>query len=1306
MRTSDRISSGSDQAVSPTQPSPMVDAVAKLSARIICKPNIITLFTMLASPRVALPIADPATGELTREPNAASSCSTCPSMSSSAGVSPESSVPVTPADEICKHKASILGEGKNAAAAPEAEPDLGRALLVALHNEREGGTRLLGRDGSLSRAARKAKAAAKNGIKMLKKKDSAGSLLGVMPMMVPLRREGGDPLVVAKRHSQLSAGKRVFSMPNIPITPEENKAKNKKPRQRRKPALDLAECEAEDLADTSIREECIIDVDLDLGQVPSLPRTPQAVLRTVLFPVWCFLVGGSLLLCPHLLPMLIFGTGYVPEPRTALHRLAYYAHCALPHAVIFTATLLGVALWNAKVGAALAVTVLGRAWAVWSGYTGVTRMGVAANTTEQVADWEEDMKCVYMVLMGKESELVAEKLPRIFCFFIQMGGLLSFCRGAFIPEREREPLLSRTRPHYSEADLVQPFSSDRIADIFAAFNAGKYPTQDQINVALQHALTSPLLQESFEDLGKLSKSQVDSLKHLVYAVRGATEAVLRVGLEKNDDDRLQHMLHEASKVNLEKTPVQADVSIGASHADASDAAAHLPNREEVVNDALEVLAATKQLSWLLITSTAFRMMLSDLLFTVEELAAFFALEVESAASQVETTAKEVESFARSGDISLQAVQDRVGDAKQEIGQVVNEKKEQVVELNVETSVKLKDTTLARIQELIAATHRDPEHRRAIQTIVGLVRKHAEKLQMSARSVSNDETKLEFDATIHVDTRLAEALSHLKVLLPRFASGHPLEPVLHAFHRTLIDLINVPISGETDIHEYLRDIGAWLDRALNEPSYVMSRDSSRSLEQLYDRGCALFSDEEHSEFVTDLKSLIQEVKFFANALAADPSTQNFVQAINELRLSLEDLGVTIMSDAASLVMRRRVELERSLIAFLLPRLLRLVKAVPLPRIEYRDSAIEVAIASALLTPASASVSLMPDHLRVQNLSEFDIDTVRPRHGPAEYTAAAFNRVRIHLDGMRVSVLGIGYHLLYKGLLGYEDRGLLDLSVGGTGAVGEGLKVDIDLEMTTGDDIEDDDNEDEPKNLFYVHDVSVDIPGLHFTINRSRHWILNALFVQPLSGFFARHILSRILRARIRTGLEILGFNIARIYRRARKDAADEGQPSPSLSDYWSAALETIADLSKGESTAAEDADRDQRSQPPTTTKTDLSLTGLVRTTAPQSDLEAGQAVPDDETVLGVGVAPQVVAGTAGPYGVDEEGEETAPLLGAALGGMQDELEQQVGRAAKVARGAMEGVGQVKGRATSLQDRWAVREQIERRRKGWRSDAFDL
>ncbi|KAA1466971.1 hypothetical protein DENSPDRAFT_847239 [Dentipellis sp. KUC8613] len=355
---------------------------------------------MLASPRIALPITDPATGELIREPNVPS-CSTCPSMSSSAGVSPESSAPVTPADEICKHKTGILGEGKNAAAAAEAEPDLGRALLVALHNEREGGTKLLGRNGSLSRAARKAKEAAKNGIRMLKKKDSAGSLLGVMPMMVPLRREGGDPLVVAKRHSQLSAGKRVFSMPNIPIAPETDNAKNKKAERRHG--------QAEDLTETSIREEGIIDVDLDLGQVPSFPRTPQAVLRTVFFPVWCFLVGGSLLLCPHLLPMLIFGTGYVPAPRTALHRLAYYAHCALPHAVIFAVTILGVALWNAKVGAALAVTVLGRAWAVWAGYTGVTGMAAAANGTEQVADWEEDMKCVYMVLVGKESELVAGK---------------------------------------------------------------------------------------------------------------------------------------------------------------------------------------------------------------------------------------------------------------------------------------------------------------------------------------------------------------------------------------------------------------------------------------------------------------------------------------------------------------------------------------------------------------------------------------------------------------------------------------------------------------------------------------------------------------------------------------------------------------------------------------------------------------------------------------------------------------------------------------------------------------------------------
>ncbi|KAJ7687814.1 hypothetical protein B0H17DRAFT_1203335 [Mycena rosella] len=119
---------------------------------------------------------------------------------------------------------------------------------------------------------------------------------------------------------------------------------------------------------------------------PTLPElSPLLPLQLVLFPLWCVLIGGAILLCPSHLHALAFPastsrTGYAPTalahrllafvlplsaPPTAIRIFAHWATVAHLHVAIFLASLVGIAYVAPPLGALLAgASAVGfvRAW--------------------------------------------------------------------------------------------------------------------------------------------------------------------------------------------------------------------------------------------------------------------------------------------------------------------------------------------------------------------------------------------------------------------------------------------------------------------------------------------------------------------------------------------------------------------------------------------------------------------------------------------------------------------------------------------------------------------------------------------------------------------------------------------------------------------------------------------------------------------------------------------------------------------------------------------------------------------------------
>ncbi|KAI0059654.1 hypothetical protein BV25DRAFT_1808564, partial [Artomyces pyxidatus] len=793
----------------------------------------------------------------------------------------------------------------------------------------------------------------------------------------------------------------------------------------------------------------------------------------------------------------------------------------------------------------------------------------------------------------------------------------------------------------------------KAGDISGALKASKYPSQEQLTRALRLLLSSSLLDDR---VGDPSEAELSS------QLREIVEAVITVGLEKNGDNVVQQLLYEGSEINIStaaiRTEVFAEDSTG-NRAESGKATAELPSQEELNADAAEMFNAITQLSWLLIASSAFRILLSDALLVVQEVAATAAIGVETVASQVDVGATQVEAVARATELSLEGAKEKAFEARKEIGKIGDEQQERLVELDEETHGKIKDAVLVRVQQIVVSAHGNPQQRKAFLSVLSLVRKYSHKLSTSLVHLPPSSDK-SIHPELHTDPRLARVLSLFRTLLERFASGHPLSPLLHAVYQVIVDIINVPVTAESEVRNFFKDVGFWLEHSLSKADYATSRAGTTALERLGDTAERIFGSKSTSHIAKSFRAFAHELHVFADKLASDKSTHRLISAIEGLLSKISKFGHSIASRAH----HTRQRWERDALIYWLPRILAVLKNIPLPRIEYKDLTVEVALDSLLLTSTSASTSLVPDHVRVQNWSELQIDTVARNS-----QVSIVDRVQLHIDGMRFSASGFGYFVRYKGIITYEDQGLLSVNVGD--AVGQGLKMDVSLTIT--------DPASAPAGSppFNVEDVTLDLPGLHFKFAKSKHWILNALLVQPLAGPIVRRILTKLLQTQLRNALNDLSKSLSKVQLLATEQAAQDDEPV-SVGHYWSAFLH---------------ADEEAEAEPATVSTTALSLTGAARTT---TAADPSGSPGENAATLAIGIGPQVVPDDAGAYDGSPDALRVLVDSVAAAGARTGEAVED---AAERAEGVKEGTAEARRRQ-------AVREQLERRRSGWRSDAFDL
>ncbi|CAE6445246.1 unnamed protein product [Rhizoctonia solani] len=903
-----------------------------------------------------------------------------------------------------------------------------------------------------------------------------------------------------------------------------------------------------------------------------------------------------------------------------------------------------------------------------------------------------------------------------------MGSCSSCCGRREPPRGEREPLLPKA------TDYVPPKSAwDKSADALGALSAGKMPTQRQLDSALSSLLSSDLLTVGNTATGALSAHG----QALVLDMRRIVQAVARIGLEKNADDLVQSIIWQyrsmssapiqvdANWHNQSKLDINVDAAVG--HLD------EIPNvdQNEMADDSVALLASFRTLLSLLLTSSGFRLLISDILITTRQILADTASDVAAVAAYVETRAEDVEQTIRPDehegnrevtveDAAKQAekVEDTVKEDLEKALKEAEMKKHVIQErLAEESPDRVKQTIIERVEAIVQQAQSDPAYKSSLQTIINIGEKYARVTAQTAHSAAAaaqsavDDSTVEPSASVNpvieTDPHLKKLLQGFCTLLERFAGGHSISPLTDSLKQFVHNLSE---DGSSGISELLRDAKKWLNKALETPGWITTHAARKELDQLYDRTKGIL--DEKPTWRTDLQQASAEASELSDRLKQDAATQELIGAIDSLTTHTRAIGVQSVRNIHTGWRQVRAELWRDAVGWLLPRVLAVLKAVPLPRVELKSETLDAVVDDVTFR----APSFIPDHVRVESWSEVRVQgsdaATEAESGGRDWVVEGDSMMRVHIDGLRITANEIAYFFhLKSALLGYRDNGLLSIDIGHESNVGQGMSLDVALETDLNPSAHAavvPESDDPPPSFFRVKSATVDVPGLGFTLARTHHWILNAL-AQPLLGPAVRAGVRMALSQSIVAGLQGLDRKLGEVYAQAKEESSgtrtqtNNTDAEPGLWDWWNAFL-------KGHSKHPRDTDEesdDEDDEPEAQTETQVTTKGVIRTTRqPATDTQA-----ESETVLAVGVAEQILPGLGGP----ENGHHVPEIRERAkdaINDVENAAENATSRVAEVEHEAEVAVGDAKGKAARAAERMEERRDMERRKKGWKSKAFDL
>lgn len=653
-------------------------------------------------------------------------------------------------------------------------------------------------------------------------------------------------------------------------------------------------------------------------------------------------------------------------------------------------------------------------------------------------------------------------------------------------------------PSNSQVRNNIPSKSQRIqvSQSLGAIKAGKAPSQTQISKIIDVVLDSDVLKSTggpnsrTARLGEEGSRVAEDYKKVLSLLK-------KWGEEKNGDDLLQNLLYTASSIDYD--------------VDLNGPSTTLGGQKELAQDTLTAIKKFNSLASTLVTSPAIRKLGSDIILLSRDIladAADAAAEnAKSAADGVRPTEKEREEGLDYNKISEKGKEH----AKHTISglyqaQAKESAFDKAVGLKNYLDEKLpaadeaKDTLMTRIREVIADAQKSPEYNESINTLIAIGKKYLHKAEEAV-----EEAKENSEVSVDED-KILQSGKDLRTFVERLANKS-LDGVVAAGQKASEDIKNDP-----KLSEYFKAIEDFFDRCLHDGNYVTSQRAYRKASSLYDDGQS--SIQSNPTWKADASNLQKEIESFLQALANDKTSGELADAIELLGEDLADAGKVGWGSLKS----EGRGLYRDAVDVLLPRLIGLVKEIPVPRIEFKSQDVDMVIDDLNLT----SASFIPDSIKFVAHNDFEFV-----QGYATYASDYDSTVRLRVKGLHVQASDIAYWFHKKtGWITFEDSGLLDIQFGP-----KGISFDVTLENA---------GEDDRESFFTVKGVKAAIAGFDYQIRNNDHY---------LATWFSKAPVRAILQSQITQAIEL---QIADSLRQAdlqlyglqqRTIAATNARPSP-------------------------------------------------------------------------------------------------------------------------------------------------------------------
>ncbi|KAF6806369.1 hypothetical protein CSOJ01_08864 [Colletotrichum sojae] len=435
----------------------------------------------------------------------------------------------------------------------------------------------------------------------------------------------------------------------------------------------------------------------------------------------------------------------------------------------------------------------------------------------------------------------------------------------------------------------------------------------------------------------------------------------------------------------------------------------------------------------------------------------------------------------------------------------------------------KDQTIWRLKKMVLECQQHPDYAQAIETLLNL----AEEYAGHSRNLAAGGSGTVRDAR----AGLAQAESDLKTLIERFANGTSTDDLFDSINQIYRDA-----DQDRELKDWFKAMDRYVRRCLLEQGYILDEDSNQEWNHLYDHGRYLLRDKyrNHTDHVFD------EIKFLIDQFDQDPQNKRFGEAVQKL---FTDLGNDENGKPTF-----KPHLIKDLSEVIIPAIFENVAYVPIPRIEYSDPQFDAIIENLVLE----SDNFMPNVLEVNSENYF-------RWGRKKIANKHKQSFEVKVAGVQLDLRDVSYHVKRKqGFPSLTDTGVADILLAGDG-------FSFKMKLSSAD-------EKDSQNFFKIDKVDVDIKHMSIKLKKSNHKLLFSV-VKPVMLKVLRPALQKAVEKAIKdqaTQMDALLFQVKQEADRAIDEARSDPERTPNIYNRYVTAMQkrALQGKQKAEAVAAD------------------------------------------------------------------------------------------------------------------------------------------